>query len=241
MSSAKNLNEILLDRNLSPENKWGFKSILTDDSLSYVVWNKDTNEGLVVDPVKESIQLTYDTIVAAGNIRWLIFDTHTHADHVSGAAELSKKIKAPLLMHEKAPSRRVDIRISRDISWPLTGEALQILLTPGHTSDALCLKWGPFLFTGDLILHGDTGRDDLPTGDPTSHFDSLEKIRKLIPKNTLILPGHDAEGGRVTSLETQLKINPSFNQSREEFIKESEAYEGAAPKKLKESLFENFK
>jgi glyoxylase-like metal-dependent hydrolase (beta-lactamase superfamily II) len=120
MSSAKNLNEILLDRNLSPENKWGFKSILTDDSLSYVVWNKDTNEGLVVDPVKESIQLTYDTIVAAGNIRWLIFDTHTHADHVSGAAELSKKIKAPLLMHEKAPSRRVDIRISRDISWPLT-------------------------------------------------------------------------------------------------------------------------
>ncbi len=239
--TVKSLEELLIDKTLVPQGPWELRAIIDEDSLCYLVWNKETKEGLIIDPVMESVETTFRLACAQGKMKWLVFDTHTHADHISGAAEISRKLNVPLIMHEKAPSKKVDLRVSRDIHWQLEQNSLQILYTPGHTSDGMCLKWGPFLFTGDLILFDDTGRDDLPTGEAAAHFDSLEKIRKQIPKETLVLPGHDSKGGRVASLESQLKSNPSFLETREQYISGSEAFTAPPPKRYKESILENCK
>ncbi len=59
---------------------------------------------------------------------------------------------------------------------------LQVMHTPGHTRDSICLLVGDRVFTGDTLLIGGTGRTDLPTGDPNALYDSLfNGILKLDP------------------------------------------------------------
>src|SRR5262249_42878528 len=109
-----------------------------------------------------------------------VIDTHTHADHVSCAADLAQALRAPLIMHLSSPSRRVELRVSRDTVLPLAAGPLRLLETPGHTPDCVTPIWGPFLFGGDVLMYGDTGRDDLPGGDPAAHWESLQKIKAAV-------------------------------------------------------------
>ncbi len=131
--------------------------------------------------------------------------------------------------------------MTKDTVLPSKAAPLQPLLTPGHTHDSMTLIWGPFLFGGDTILYGDTGRDDLPGGDPEAHYKSLASIKKAAKPEMIVLPGHDHKGGRASSWATQLKVNPSLTQGREDFVRESAAFDAPAPKLFKKALKENFK
>lgn len=221
---------------------WGLRAILNDDNLCYLAFHEATKEAIVVDPVREDWDaLVAETKKLAGYRILAVIDTHTHADHVSCAADLAKHLGAPLVMSEKAPSRRVDLRVSRDTHLPAAAGALRLLITPGHTADSITPIWGPFIFGGDTLMYGDTGRDDLPGGDPSAHYESLQKIKSAARPEQLMLPNHDAKGGRITNWARQLEVNPSLTQDREKFVQEAGAYVGPSPRTLKESLFENFK
>lgn len=210
--------------------------------MTYVAWNHQAHEAIVVDPVREDwASLIAVTGELVGYRFVAVIDTHTHADHVSCAADLANHLHAPLVQHQVSPSQRVHLRVSRDTHLSCAAAPLQLLTTPGHTADSITPIWGPFLFGGDTLLYGDTGRDDLPGGDPAVHWDSLQKIKAHVTPQTLLLAGHDGEGGRVTRWQTQLSINAGLTQSREVFAREAGAYIGPSPKLLKESLFENFK
>ena len=114
--------------------------------------------------------------------------------------------------------------------------------TPGHTADSITLAWGPYLFGGDTVLYGDTGRDDLPTGDAGRHFESITLLKKHAKPDWILLPGHDHKGGRASSWRSQLEgLNPSLNEAKDDFIREAAAFSAPAPLLLKEALRENFK
>jgi sulfur dioxygenase len=170
-----------------------------------------------------------------------VIETHTHADHVSSAAEMAGYLNAPLLMHSAAPSKRVSLRVSHAFQLPTHSGPLHFIPTPGHTSDGMCIQWGPFAFTGDTVLFGDVGRDDLPTGSPEDHHESLICLRSILDPFILVCPGHDSKGGRISSWGTQLQINSSLTQTKEDYVTESRAFTCIAPALFKESLFENFK
>jgi glyoxylase-like metal-dependent hydrolase (beta-lactamase superfamily II) len=144
-------------------------------------------------------------------------------------------------MHEHAPSRRVQLRAAGKTHLASRAGAVQIVPSPGHTQDSICVLWGPFLFTGDTVLYADTGRDDLPGGSAEDHYEGIQSVKALAQPESIFLPGHDSKGGRVSSWETQLKVNTSLTQSREDFVREASAFDVAAPKLLKASLRENFK
>ena len=221
---------------------WRLKPVVNEDNMTYIAWNEATREGIIVDPMNEDCDIICDVVDGLGKIRWIaIVDTHTHADHISCAAHLANKYELPLLMSELAPSKRVSLRVSLDTNLQTGAGALKILMTPGHTIDGITLIWGPYLFTGDTILYGDTGRDDLPGGNPTEHYESLVKIKKHATPDLIFLPGHDARGGRDSTWGEQLKMNTSLTQPRDEFIQDAAAFKAAPPKNLKESLFENMK
>ncbi|MBY0470631.1 MBL fold metallo-hydrolase [bacterium] len=221
---------------------WDFRAVVNDDNLTYFVWNTQTQEGLIVDPARDDLEAIEKLLAELKSVRWFaVIDTHTHADHISSAFELSSKLGVPLLMSSKSPSTRVQLRVSQEMSLPLKAAPIHFAHTPGHTPDGLLVSWGPFLFTGDTILYGDTGRDDLPGGDPSAHYESLQVFKKVAKADALVLFGHDSEGGRVTTWKTQLQMNASLTQDRETFVREASAFVGAAPKKLKESLYENLK
>ncbi len=170
-----------------------------------------------------------------------VIDTHTHADHISCASKMSEKTKSTLVMHVNAPSRKVDLRVSKSCHINTSSDPIIFLNTPGHTHDSITIIWGPFIFCGDTILFGDTGRDDLPTGNPEAHYESLQLIKKHAKNEMIFLPGHDHKGGRTSSWEVQMKQNASLTQPKEQFVIEAAAFAGKSPALLKESLFENFK
>ncbi len=240
--TIKALEDLIIEKNIICPNQWKLKAFISEECLSYVVWNSDTDEGIIIDPKKEILENYISFITANERIRWLgVIDSHTHADHISAAADIAVKFQVPLIMTENSPSRRVHIRICEDTFLPTVSGPLHFFLTPGHTSDGMCILWGPFLFTGDTIIYGDVGRDDLPSGNPQSHYESILKLKSVVNGETLVMPGHDSKGGRVSTWKNQLEINSSLTQPKEEFIGEMVAFVAPPPKQFKVSLFENFK
>ena len=238
------MNEILKTKIKSWDQTPGWKvfTVINEDNMTYIVANEAAKEALVVDPVEEDWSALIEVTQSLKGYRFLaVIDTHTHADHISCAAKLSDTLQAPLLMHEKSPSRKIHLRVSRDFNFPSMAAPFKILMTPGHTPDSITPIWGSFIFSGDTLLYGDTGRDDLPGGNPKEHFESMQKIKKQVKPDFFLLPWHDAAGGRITPWAHQLEVNPSLTQNEENFVKEAGAYVGPSPKLLKESLFENFK
>lgn len=238
----KPLKAILVPGESLPEGDWQLRAIQSDDCLSYIAWNARHREALVIDPKREDWDAYLEAARELQGYLWLgVIDTHTHADHVSAAAQLAAEIGAPLIMHSASPSQRVHLRVAHDTALAAHSGPIQIVITPGHTPDGVTVKWGPFLFGGDTVIFGDTGRDDLPGGSPSAHYESLQAIKKLAHPETILLPGHDHQGGRASSWATQLKLNTSLTQAREDFVRDAIAFDVAAPKLLKESLRENFK
>lgn len=242
MTEIKPLQEILAEGENVPSSEWQLRAVQSDQCLSYVVWNVRTREALIVDPKAEDCETYRSLYSELHGYLWLgVIDSHTHADHISIAAQLSEEFKAPHIMHALAPSQRVHLRVSKDSFLPAQAAPIQFISTPGHTQDSLTVIWGPFVFGGDTVLYGDTGRDDLPGGDPADHFASLQVLKKIARPELIVLPGHDQKGGRASSWAHQLKINSSLTQSREEFVRESSAFDAPAPFLLKKALRENFK
>lgn len=240
--AIKNLPSVLLEKEPRPSEDWQLRLISNGDCLSYAVSNSKSQEALLIDPKKEDLDHYLSVKNELADYLWLgVIDTHTHADHISAAAEMAHVLHAPLLMHHASPSQRVDLRISRETTIVSRAGEIRLLLTPGHTPDGICVFWGPFIFTGDTVLFGDVGRDDLPGGNPASHYESLQHLKELLKPETLVCPGHDTKGGRISSWATQLQMNSSLTQERKSFIEESAAFEAPAPALFKKSLFENFK
>jgi glyoxylase-like metal-dependent hydrolase (beta-lactamase superfamily II) len=239
---VKDLNEIIQDGSRLPAG-WGAKAVVNEDNLTYVVWNEASREAIVVDPMRED----WESLLSIAkrelrDYRFLaVIDTHTHADHVSCAAALAEELGAPLIQHQLSPSRRIHLRVSRDTALSTAAGPLVLLDTPGHTAECITPIWGPFLFGGDILLYGDTGRDDLPGGDPAAHWESLQKIKTHALPTHILLPGHDLKGGQASSWAHQLEISPALKQDKETYLRDGGAWVGPSPKILKESLFENFK
>lgn len=241
-TEVKDGKDLIQDQSNIPE-AWKLKVVVNDDNLSYILGNTQTKELVIVDPVQGDVELTQSVVNSEfANYRVLmVHDTHTHADHISSAADLAKIFQVPLVQHQLSPSQRINLRVSRDTEFPCAAGGLKLLLTPGHTADSITLIWGPFLFGADTFLYGDTGRDDLPGGDPKAHWQSIQKVKKHVLPETLVLPGHDGKGGRISSWKHQVELNPSLSQDEKTFVEDAGAWTGPAPKLLKESLFYNFK
>jgi sulfur dioxygenase len=240
-TSIKTFSSICLDDSMLPES-WELKVLVNEDNLTYLAFHTGTLEAIWVDPLKEDLELSVRLSRELGDYRFVaVIDTHTHADHLSSAGELARSLGAPLIMHRNAPSSKVDLRVSHDTHLSTAAGPMHLWVTPGHTWDGITPAWGPFVFTGDTVFYGDTGRDDLPTGNPAEHYRSLQKLKTLIRPEQLILPGHDLKGGRLGQWATQLRINPALSQSHEEYLQDGGAWVGPPPKLLKESLYYNFK
>jgi glyoxylase-like metal-dependent hydrolase (beta-lactamase superfamily II) len=242
ITQVKRFDQVIQDKSRLPAG-WDVTLIQNDDNLCWLLTHEPTKEAIFVDPVhgdEAALEKSAAELRARGFRVLAVIDTHTHADHITSAPWLAEKTGAPVVMHERAPSRRVHVRISRDVELYSHASPLKLLVTPGHTPDSITPIWGPFVCGADTILYGDTGRDDLPGGDAAAHFDSLQKIKAAAAGEMIFLPGHDAEG-RISSWKTQLEVNSGLTQPREIWVPEAAAYRGPAPKLLKESLFENFK
>ena len=156
------------------------------------------DEVAVIDPGPD-VASHVESIVGAAmreRIRWVIL-THTHADHWPAAQRLVQLTGAELSAFPKAPKADAfDLKISRKLNdgdlVDGTEWGLQILHTPGHAPNHLCLylEEERSVFTGDHVLNGTTTVvNPKRGGDMAQYLESLRRL-KAIRRLTRILPAH---------------------------------------------------
>lgn len=195
-------------------------------------------EVAIVDPIRDIQGYLEIAAQRQAHIRY-IFETHFHADFVSGHLELKNKTGAKIIFGPTAKPSYSIVCAKDEQEFPLGKAAIKVIHTPGHTMESSCFlaidenKKPLGIFTGDTLFIGDVGRVDLAANSELSNkdmaamlYESLKKIKEL-PGNVMIYPGHGAGSacGKNISKETtstiaeQKKSNYAFqNITKEEFI-----------------------
>ncbi|MBI1341617.1 MAG: MBL fold metallo-hydrolase [Terrimonas sp.] len=204
---------------------------------------ESNGEAVVIDPLREVGPYLLKAERNNAKIKY-VFETHFHADFVSGHLDLSKKSGAPIVYGPTA-NPGFDTIIAKDGEEFKVGKVtFKVLHTPGHTMESTCYLLKDengkdvALFSGDTLFIGDVGRPDLAqkAADMTQEelagtlFDSLRNKIMPLSDDIIVYPAHGAGSacGKNMSKETsdtlghQKATNYALraNMTREEFIKE---------------------
>jgi sulfur dioxygenase len=199
---------------------------------SYLLFDPASREAVIIDPLLERVPRYLAKLQREGLRLLLAIDTHLHADHLSGARELARHTGARTA---GAPAQAVDLPLREGDALSLGGHHLDVMAIPGHTADALCIRAGDDLFTGDTLLLGTTGRTDLPSGDAEAEYASLQRLLAL-PNHLRVLPAHDYRGRTTSTIGEERASNPRLQLSREAFIAEMTQPRSSQPARLMEAL-----
>jgi glyoxylase-like metal-dependent hydrolase (beta-lactamase superfamily II)/rhodanese-related sulfurtransferase len=217
-----------------------FEQVASGGCQSYLLGCADTCAGALIDPEVSQID-RYTALAARDGLRIrFVIDTHTHADHFSAARQVAASLGALRVMHRASPAPAIDLRVDDGESIALGKLRLQVLHTPGHTADSMCLVGEDRVFTGDTLLIGGTGRTDLPSGDPDALYDSLfNRLLKLDPA-LLVYPAHDYKGRSHSTLGDEIATNPRLQQrERAAFVAMMKSLDLSMPTHLTEALRTN--
>lgn len=197
-----------------------FRQLFDPESytLSYLLADPLSGDAIFIDTVKERVG-AYVSLLQEMNLQLVsVLDTHVHAEHITGAAGMRE------LTGASAATGESDIggadRILGDGDTVVFGsEVLRVIATPGHTPGCVSYHWRDRLFTGDTLMIGGCGRTDFQGGDPGCLYDSITQRLFTLPDETLVYPGHDYKGQRVSCIGQERDTNPRLTGlSRAEFI-----------------------
>ncbi len=180
---------------------------------------KAAGKAAIIDPVRDKVE-RYLAVLAYHGLRLdLIIDTHTHADHRSGALELGELADAPVAMHRLAPAPHVRIHVEDGQVLKVGDEELRVIHTPGHTPDSISLLAKDRVFTGDvLFIHG-TGRADFAGGDAGIQYDSITRKLFTLPDALLVFPAHDYRGHTQSTIGEEKRSNPRLaGKTRDDYV-----------------------
>lgn len=203
------------------------------------------NEVAIIDPLREVQPYIEKAEQNGAHIKY-VFETHFHADFVSGHIDLAKKTGAHIVYGPTTMPMGFEALVASDGQEFKVGDiTIRAIHTPGHTMESTCYLLldesgkEQAIFTGDTLFIGDVGRPDLAqkvVKDLTqeilaSHlYDSLRTKLMTLPDNIIVYPAHGAGSacGKNMSKETsdtlghQKETNYALraDMTREEFIKE---------------------
>ena len=200
-------------------------------------------EVAIIDPLREVIPYIDRATKNNAEIKY-IFETHFHADFVSGHVTLAKETGAPIVFGPNANPAFKAIIAKDGQEFPLGDITIKVLHTPGHTMESTTYllrdKTGKdyAIFSGDTLFLGDVGRPDLAqkSADMTKEdlagllFDSLRSKIMPLADDVIVYPAHGAGSAcgknmmkkTVDTLGNQKQMNYALraNMTREEFINE---------------------
>jgi len=207
-------------------------------------------EAVVVDPQRD-VELYLKAAAEHGVAIRHIFETHLHADFVSGHKELAARTGAKIYMGAEAGAAFPHVAVRDGFELKFGQAAIRVLETPGHTSESICLvvtdkekspaPWA--VLTGDTLFIGDVGRPDLSTKCTPAElagmlYDSLHHKLLSLADNVLVYPAHGAgslcgknmRAERSSTIGTERLTNYALQiKSREEFIAQLTANLPARP------------
>lgn len=176
----------------------------------------------------------YEAILDEHNAELVgVFDTHAHADHVSGAAALAERHGAPYYLHPK-DALALDVTPLEDGQIVMVGGLdIEVIHTPGHSEGSVSFDIdGAALITGDTLFHRSVGRVELGVEAGIEDSDAeqnaatlYQSLQRLLdrPDDAIVLPAHDPgspEPPVTVTLEEVKERNEDLGRDREEFVKE---------------------
>lgn len=229
-------------------------------TVTYVVYDKNTRDAIVIDPVldydpassKVSTESAdkLESFLKDGNLKThYCLETHAHADHLSGAQELKRRIpllkiaigeritevqgvfkKIYNLPEEFRPDGKQFDHLLKDGEKLQAGSIdIEVIFTPGHTPACASYLIGDAVFTGDALFMPDTGtgRCDFPSGSSETLYQSISNKLFKLPDSTRVFVGHDykANGTREAKWETTIgqqkaqNIQLKAETAKEDYVK----------------------
>jgi len=192
---------------------------------TYILYNEETMEGLVVDPSFSPEQ--YIKAIEEKKIQLTsILLTHAHVDHMAGMNELRKAFPEARMYMDKRdrpflrdPEKNLsymfptptlvddaDVWVKDGDEIETSGYTFQVIDTSGHTPGGISfyLKKEGIVFTGDSLFQGSIGRTDFPGGSMKELTGSIRKNLFALPDSTVVLSGH----GEQTTIGQEKRTNP---------------------------------
>ena len=214
----------------------------TSSTYTYLISSGIGKEALIIDPVLENVN-HYIQLLKELDLKLLkVIDTHIHADHISGMAELRDKTNCVTIMGDQTSADVVSMKVSDDEDIKIEGIVLKSLFTPGHTSESFSFLMKDRVFTGDTLLIKGTGRTDFQNGNPYDSYNSIFNRLLKLPDKTLVYPAHDYNGKRCSTIRDEKNNNPRLQvTSAEEYaeimnkliLKDPEMMDIAVPANVK--------
>ncbi len=196
-------------------------------TLTYVVFDEASRDAVVIDSV-----LDFDPIAAetgAASVEKIIsfvkqnalrvhyvLETHAHADHITGAPILKKRLEAGVVIGARIIEVQKTFEQVFDLGAALATDGsqferlvddgdvlhagtlrIEVITTPGHTPACVTYKIDDAIFTGDALLIEDfgTGRCDFPRGSADELYTSVHDKLYRLPDDTRVFVGHDYQPG----------------------------------------------
>jgi glyoxylase-like metal-dependent hydrolase (beta-lactamase superfamily II) len=207
---------------------------------TYLVACEDTRRAVLIDPVRANIDRYLALLAYHALALDAVIDTHTHADHPSGASWLQEWTDTRLIMHTRAPTPKATEHVDDGDIVKVGGLELRVLYTPGHTPDSISLYIKDRVFTGDVLLIGGTGRADFAGGDSGEQYDAITEKLFTLPGDTVVYPAHDYRGNSFTTVGKERQTNPRIaGKSRQEYIDLMASIDFPLPSKIQEVLQPN--
>ena len=194
-----------------------FKQVFDTKSstYTYLIASAKGREAIMIDPVLDNIE-EYISLLNEFDLKLVkVIDTHIHADHITGASALRDQTKCVTIMGDQTPADAVEIKVKDEEIIRLDQLEIKALHTPGHTSDSFSFLMNDHLFSGDTLLINGTGRTDFQNGSAKDAYNSIFNRLLKLPEETLLYPGHDYNGKKVSSIGNEKKFNPRLQVNGE--------------------------
>jgi hydroxyacylglutathione hydrolase len=215
------------------------KQIYTNCISEAAYFIESEGEVAIIDPLRDIDEYLALAKERNATIKY-IFETHFHADFVSGHIDLSRATGAPIIF---GPSAKTNFKVENAThlqEYKLGNITFQVLHTPGHTLESSCFllkdenKKPHAIFTGDTLFVGDVGRPDLSSGDLSSEelaeimYETLKEKIIPLPDDVIVYPAHGPGSScgknlgpnTFSTIGEEKKTNHALQpQSKENFIK----------------------
>lgn len=180
------------------------EQFFTSCLAEYAYYIESNGEAAIIDPLTDT-----DVYVQLANKRGAkikyIFETHFHADFVSGHLNLSKKTGAKIVFGPTAKANFPIVEAKDEEIFNIGKIKIKVLHTPGHTMESSCFllldetNQPHSIYTGDTLFLGEVGRPDLAVSSTLTSkdlagflYDSLMNKIMPLPDQTIVFPGHGA-------------------------------------------------
>ncbi len=206
---------------------------------SYMIGSN--GEAAVIDPQRD-VEIYLKAAAENGLKIRHIFETHLHADFVSGHKELAERTGARIYIGAKAGATFPHVAVCDGSEVRFGSCTISVLETPGHTPESICLlvsdsekRSAPWaVLTGDTLFIGDVGRPDLskaftPQQLAAMLYDSLHRKLMTLPDDVLVYPAHGAgslcgrnmRAERSSTIGTERLTNYALQiKTRDEFVQQ---------------------